>query len=187
MIHMSRYSLISFSSLVFISLLSIHRSQCFIIQHTSNNNFHRNTSSHLSTSILLSSKRSSGPITEITPRVIAANVLIEKRSNPSKPNINNNNPVTKLETNHHFNSLPSQRDKSFTRNLVSTTTRRKGQIDVVLSSVCDKYPPKCGKYTGIVISCMRMGAAQVLFMDVKNFAAVMETVNVLKHEQFQTP
>ena len=182
MMYESRSFLISFSSLVIISLLSIHRSQCFIIQHK----LITKTKCHESKSLLFSSKRSSGPITDITPRVIAASVLIEKTSNPSKPNTNNNNPVTKLETNHHFNSL-SQRDKSFTRNLVSTTTRRKGQIDVVLSNVCDKYPPKCGKYTGIVISCMRMGAAQVLFMDVKNFAAVMETVDVLKHEQFQTP
>ncbi len=188
--------------LAFLSML-VQRSNCFIVHqhetlsstrsrlHTSAKTFCCSSGkslNRLQTSLLLSTKSSSSsPLIETTPRVIAARVLIEKPPKKGKTNNNNNNPVTKLETNNDFHLLSSQRDKSFTRNLVSTTTRRKGQIDAVLRRVCDKYPPKCGKYTGIVTSCMRLGAAQVLFMDVKDFAAVMETVNVLKHKQFKTP
>ena len=83
--------------------------------------------------------------------------------------------------------------------------RRKGQIDHILRLIiCDddddkknykkknkkkskKYPPKCGKYTDIVTSCLRIGVTQILFMDVTNFAAVKETVSVLKFKQYQTP
>lgn len=131
-----------------------------------------------------SPSNSSRTTTKITPsRVVAANSLIEKNS---KKGNNNYNPVAKLESNPQFQNL-SQRDKSFARNLVSTTVRYKGQIDTLLNIICDKYPPKCGKHSGIVTSCLRMGAAQILFMNVKDFAAVKETVNVLKDGQFQTP
>jgi len=38
------------------------------------------------------------------------------------------------------------------------------------------------------MSCLQMGVTQILFMDgVKNFAAVKETVNVLKYHDYQTP
>jgi transcription termination factor NusB len=121
-----------------------------------------------------------------TSRVVAAQALIEKRTTKKKKSNNNNSAVTKLEASSEF-VLMSQRDKNFARNLVSTTTRRTGQIDIILGIVCSKYPPKCGKYTGIVVSALRMGVAQILFMDVKGFAAVKETVNVLKHDKHQTP
>lgn len=131
-----------------------------------------------------SSSKSPKTTTKITSsRVVAAHSLIEKTS---KKRNNNYNPVTKLESNPKFQNL-SQRDKSFARNLVSTTVRYKGQIDALLNIVCDKYPPKNGKHSGIVTSCLRMGTAQILFMNVKGFAAVKETVNVLKDGQFQTP
>ena len=153
---------------------------------------------HKPTLLLFASSSSSSSSSKTTSkkikaRVIAAQALIEypsKSKTKSKTNNHNNNynPVTKLESHPHFSSL-SQRDKAFTRNIISTTTRRKGQIHKILSIVCDKYPPKCGaKYTGIVMSCLQMGVTQILFMDgVKNFAAVKETVNVLKYHDYQTP
>jgi len=126
---------------------------------------------------------------QITPaalpaRVIAARALVEPNNTKKHKHVNyhQNNPITKLESNSQYSKLPS-RDKAFARHLVSSTIRRTGQIDALLNQLCtNKYPPKCGKFTGLVLACLRMGAAQILFMDVKDFAAVKETVQVLKYE-----
>jgi 16S rRNA (cytosine967-C5)-methyltransferase len=116
-------------------------------------------------------------------RIVAAQSIMENNISKKKNNnhnINTNNPVTKLESNPNFTTL-SQRDKSFARNIVSTTIRRKGQIDNILSIICNKkYPANCGRYSNIVNACLRIGVVQILFMEVKDFAAVKETVNVLK-------
>ncbi len=170
-------------------VISIHPSRCFTIHHESPDRLHSRPPGQglsigasllihhrqfrlplsLSLSTTGKSSKNSPKISSPSPRIIAVQALIENTTATTSP-------VSKLEKIDGFHNLPSQRDKAFTRNLVSTTTRRKGQIDALLSILCDKYPPKCGrKYTGVVQACMRMGAAQILFMDVKDFAAVSET------------
>jgi len=93
--------------------------------------------------------------------------------------------ISQLESSEAF-LLASQRDKSFTRNLVSTTMRRLGQIDSILSSCCSSYPPK-GKYGRVVKACLRVGVTQLLFLDTPSFAAVKETIDVLKDKSVDAP
>jgi len=102
---------------------------------------------------------------------------------------NNINAITKLELNSDYIFLKDQRDKSFARLLVSTCQRRLGQIDKVLSLCCDsKYPPKkTGQYGVFVQACLRLGATQILFLQTPGFAAVKETVEVLKILGFHVP
>lgn len=68
----------------------------------------------------------------------------------------------------------SQRDKAFTRLLVTTVLRRKGQIDKVLSSFLAKMPP------GYVMNALRVGTAQILYLGTPPHAAVGETVAQVK-------
>jgi 16S rRNA (cytosine967-C5)-methyltransferase len=93
--------------------------------------------------------------------------------------------VSHLESSQVF-LLASQRDKSFTRNLVSTTMRRLGQIDSILTICCSSYPPK-GKYGRILKACLRVGVAQLLFIETPSFAAVKETIDVLKDKSVDAP
>eukprot|EP00554_Chaetoceros_debilis_P002132 CAMPEP_0194087544 /NCGR_PEP_ID=MMETSP0149-20130528/25528_1 /TAXON_ID=122233 /ORGANISM="Chaetoceros debilis, Strain MM31A-1" /LENGTH=440 /DNA_ID=CAMNT_0038770927 /DNA_START=406 /DNA_END=1728 /DNA_ORIENTATION=+ len=59
--------------------------------------------------------------------------------------------------------------------------RRMGQIDCILNHVCDVYPPRGkGKQSLILQAALRLGVAQLMFLDTPAFAAVMETVDVLK-------
>jgi len=100
---------------------------------------------------------------------------------------NNNKAVTHLKTNSDYTSLEDDREKSFARKLVSVTQSRLGQIDKVLTHCCDSnYPPSRktkNKYSIMVQAALRIGVAQILFMDIPGFAAVKETVEVLKKSQ----
>ena len=165
---------------VFISLFQLHQSSCF----TNVNRQSPLSKYHNPKPLQLSSVSET-----VTARVVAAHSLIEKSyiKNKKSQTFSTYNPVSKLESNQDFQTTLSQRDKSFARSLVSSTIRHKGQIDVLLGALCNKYPPKCGKYSDMVVACLRMGTAQILFMDVADFAAVSATVDVLKHEKFQAP
>jgi 16S rRNA (cytosine967-C5)-methyltransferase len=98
-------------------------------------------------------------------------------------------------------SLPSlsQRDRSFVRLLVAVAERRQGQIDAVLATFMDRYPPpdaggrgggkqnkknknknKNKKSVSAAQACLRLGAAQLLFLDTEAFAAVSSSVALLK-------
>ena len=65
------------------------------------------------------------------------------------------------------------RDKAFARQLAATVLRRLGQIDAAISACLDK--PLKAKL-GAVQDLLRLGTAQVLFMEVATHAAVGETV-----------
>jgi 16S rRNA (cytosine967-C5)-methyltransferase len=67
------------------------------------------------------------------------------------------------------------RDKAFARQLAATVLRRLGQIDAAIAACLDK--PLKAKL-GAVQDLLRLGAAQVLFMDVATHAAVGETVGL---------
>lgn len=73
-----------------------------------------------------------------------------------------------LETDEGFRAL-SVRDRAFVRMLVSTTLRRLGQIDGVIARVQerpDSVPPD------VVTNILRLGVAQIGFMEVPDHAAV---------------
>ncbi|SDF53655.1 16S rRNA (cytosine967-C5)-methyltransferase [Limimonas halophila] len=65
------------------------------------------------------------------------------------------------------------RDRAFARHLAATTLRRLGQLDAVIARCLDRpLKPKLAA----VQDLLRLGAAQVLFMDTPAHAAVGETV-----------
>jgi len=66
------------------------------------------------------------------------------------------------------------RDRAFVRLLVATTLRRLGQIDDVLSHFVKRTPP------GPVEDTLRLGAAQLLFLETASHAAVDTSVVLVK-------
>ncbi|MCP5083738.1 MAG: methyltransferase domain-containing protein [Alphaproteobacteria bacterium] len=64
----------------------------------------------------------------------------------------------------------TQKDRAFARNLVSTTLRRKGQIDPLIMQFSDK--PLDRKRTGSVYEAILTGATQILFLRVPTHAAI---------------
>ena len=100
----------------------------------------------------------------------------------------------------------SARDRAFVRLLVATAERRQGQIDRVLASFMDRYPPSNphgaddgsrkkkkgrqqrrgggpkrggrGGKAGPLQASLRLGAAQLLFLDTEPFAAVDSSVEL---------
>lgn len=69
-----------------------------------------------------------------------------------------------------------ERDRGFTRLLVATALRRKGEIDAVVARCLDKPLPAAASRER---SALRLGAAQLLFLDTPAHAAVGETVAVV--------
>jgi len=78
-----------------------------------------------------------------------------------------------LERDNEFKQLPS-RDKAFCRMIVSTTLRRLGQIDDILLKAQDKP----GRTPVVLQLILRMGVAQILFMEVADHAAVDTSVRL---------
>lgn len=69
------------------------------------------------------------------------------------------------------------RDRAFVRNLAATVLRRKGQIDALLSTCLERpLPPKAAVITDI----LRLGAAQVLFLETPPHAAVDTAVRLAR-------
>ena len=91
-----------------------------------------------------------------------------------------------LEQSTHYQSL-DQRDKAFARLLVATAERRLGQIDIILKNCISKYPPKKGKHSNIIQATLRVGVSQLVFLDTKPFAAIKETVQVLRIHRPKVP
>ncbi len=63
-----------------------------------------------------------------------------------------------------------------------------GQIDSILTHCCKVYPPtggKGGKEGAVLQAALRVGVAQLLFLDTPAFAVVQETVEALKKIQIQ--
>ena len=64
------------------------------------------------------------------------------------------------------------RDRGFARALAMTVLRRKGELDRVLAARLEKSPPEP------VLALLRLGAAQLLHMEVPSHAAVATTVEL---------
>ena len=77
----------------------------------------------------------------------------------------------------------SQRDRAFVRLLVTTVLRRSGQIDRVLGEIMTKRP--AGR-TRDAIEIMRLGAAQLLFLETGAHAAVNSTVDLMRAAGFDS-
>lgn len=77
----------------------------------------------------------------------------------------------------------SQRDRAFVRLLVTTVLRRNGQIDQVLGAIMNKRP--AGR-TRDAIEIMRLGAAQLLFLETGAHAAVDSTVDLMRAAGFHS-
>ena len=123
---------------------------------------------------------------QFSSRSLAVQALIEPKRRTKKAT--ELSPISRLESHPDFISHQSQRDKSFARLLVSSTTRRLGQIDAVLTHCCNgKYPPTKGKYAPVVQACLRLGTTQILFLDTPDHAAVKETVGLLRTKRFKAP
>jgi 16S rRNA (cytosine967-C5)-methyltransferase len=82
-----------------------------------------------------------------------------------------------LEQSSQYQSLDA-RDRAFARLLVATVERRHGQIDKVIQSCVTK--PIKGKHANILQTTLRVGVAQLLFLQTPPFAAIKETVQVLR-------
>ena len=65
------------------------------------------------------------------------------------------------------------RDRAFARLMVATTLRRLGQIDTLIAGSLDKPLPKRAQQAR---DLLRIGVAQLLFLDVPAHAAIGETV-----------
>jgi transcription termination factor NusB len=114
----------------------------------------------------------------VTARSVAAHALMESKKLQSVPSLQ------RLESDPLFNSIGDQRDRSFARLLVTTVERRMGQIDKVLEKCKKSNRPKVRKGVDdlYVQACLRIGAAQLLFIDTPAYAAVKETIDVLRQD-----
>jgi 16S rRNA (cytosine967-C5)-methyltransferase len=113
----------------------------------------------------------------LSSRVVAAQSLLQdiKRSSAF--------PLQRLESSPDYQVL-EQRDRSFARALVTTSERRMGQIDKILQ-YCQRTnassKDKRKKVDDLwVDASLRLGIAQLLFLDVPPHAAVKETVDILR-------
>lgn len=92
--------------------------------------------------------------------------------------------VDRLETNVQYMAL-LPRDRSFARLLVTTTERRLGQIDAILR-YCQNIkskPRRMNALDAFIEAVLRIGAVQILFLQTAPYAAVMETVEVLRQSK----
>jgi 16S rRNA (cytosine967-C5)-methyltransferase len=71
------------------------------------------------------------------------------------------------------------RDRAFVRLLVATTLRRLGQIDAIIAQFVPRPPPDA------VRDCLRLGAAQALFLGTPAHAAVATTVGLVRARHFE--
>ncbi len=74
------------------------------------------------------------------------------------------------------------RDRAFSLLLLLTTLRRLGQIDAAISKLLEKPLPK--RYERIM-NILRLGTAQILFLEIPSYAVVNTAVNQTKYSRFK--
>jgi 16S rRNA (cytosine967-C5)-methyltransferase len=111
----------------------------------------------------------------ISSRVVAAKALL-----PESHQQLSTFPLQRLESSSDYLTLES-RDRSFSRALVTAVERRMGQIDKVID-ICREKSSRRGrrKDEALVDATLRLGVAQILFLDVPSHAAVKETIDILR-------
>ena len=80
----------------------------------------------------------------------------------------NSKQITKLST----------RDRSFSRLLVSTVLRRLGQIDAAID---ERLTKKLSKNKSLVRNSLRLGVAQLVFLETAPHAAINSSVQLVKN------
>jgi 16S rRNA (cytosine967-C5)-methyltransferase len=102
----------------------------------------------------------------LSARIVALNLLddVLGRKNPLD---------TALENSADFRTLPA-RDRGFCRMLVSTTLRRLGQVDDLIT----KAEERPGNKTLVLQNILRLGVTQIIFMNVPDHAAVDTSVRI---------
>ena len=78
-------------------------------------------------------------------------------------------------------NLMSSRDRAFIYNLCLTTLRRLGQIDELIQTYLDHPIPHNAQY---VTDILRIGACQILFLNVANHAAVFTCVELTRKKGY---
>ncbi|MEE2997353.1 MAG: transcription antitermination factor NusB [Pseudomonadota bacterium] len=79
-----------------------------------------------------------------------------------------------LQSDKRFAKL-EPRDRAFSRNLVATTLRRLGQIDVIIDDCLDRPLPRSAVAAR---NAIRLGICQILFLDTQTYAAVDTSVTL---------
>ena len=114
----------------------------------------------------------------LSSRVVAAQSLLQDIKQRSSAF-----PLQRLESSPDYQVL-EQRDRSFARALVTTSERRMGQINKILEQCQTKDSSSKVRRKKIedlwVDASLRIGIAQLLFLDVPPHAAVKETVDILR-------
>ena len=82
---------------------------------------------------------------------------------------------------HEKKSPLETRDRTFVRLLVTVMLRRLGQIDAVISSFLKKPLPEKAAY---VLDVLRIGTAQLVFLDTPPHAAVSTSVSLIKNGKY---
>ncbi len=77
----------------------------------------------------------------------------------------------------------SDADKSLARAIVTVSLRRRGEIELALNKVLDRKPPKNARQ---LIHTLHVAAAQILFLDVPDSAAVDLAVTALRNDKRST-
>jgi 16S rRNA (cytosine967-C5)-methyltransferase len=73
-----------------------------------------------------------------------------------------------------LDAIPDARDRALARLLVATALRRKGQVDAALAHCLERAPPPA------IEDLLRLGAAQLLFLDMAPHAVVDRSVDLAK-------
>lgn len=108
----------------------------------------------------------------MSSRYVALVTIMHPRKNTSVSNV--------LEANKQFLKL-DRRNKSFTRMLVATVERRIGQIDSIIDDFTNQgKSQKKNKFNLILRSALRIGVAQLVFLNTPSHAAISETVEVVR-------
>lgn len=92
-----------------------------------------------------------------------------------------NGAYTSLALKEHLPAVLSPEDKAFASLLVRTTLENLILIDHVLGQFI-----KSGRVHGSVKNVLRLGGCQILFMDTESYAAVSESVDLIKQVKPQT-
>ncbi len=86
---------------------------------------------------------------------------------------------TVLERNEYYRALPDHRERGFARMIVSTVLRRCGQIDDFIAKAMTQAEPP---HPPMLRHLLRLGAAQIAFMNVPDYAAIDTAVNLAARE-----
>ena len=90
--------------------------------------------------------------------------------------------TSEFENSKNYRSKISQRDRAFIRLLTRVSLRRRGQIDDILRHFIDRPLPK---QNAKELALLRIGVAQLIFLDISAHAAVNATVEAVNQNHLK--